>query len=539
MKQKKVIVLLLIMALLISACSGGNTNTGNKTLRIAVNQPANSMNNVYSTEAANNNVIINFLEGLIVSDLDGKIQPAAAESYTVSDDKLVYTFKLRDNVWSNGDKVRAQDFVFSWQLSATEAKAGYKIYQTYLKNGTAVTKGELPKEELGIKALDEKTLEITLASPKTYFLDLLVQASLMPINEAFFESIGADTYGTTADTVLANGPYKLTDYTPDQGYRLEKRLDYWNAQNIDVDVIDAKVIKESSTRAIMWDNKEVDEVYLGADHVAKYEESENLQTEKDWSMYYMYLSPFTETPAPLLANYHFRAAVAHAIDKQLLADMVLKDGSVGSDYLIATGVKGKEGQSFREYSGLYQTPLFNVEKAKSFLDKAKSELGNTPLEINFTIDDAERNKKTFENIKGQLEQNLPGVTVKINTIPSQSYFPTLYEYKTPAARHGWTNSIDDPTTYFALFTSDTKYNFGKVNVPKYDELIQLSESEAAMRNPEQRLKYMKDAEEALLEQYYNIPLYQRGNKKLVTKGIKGLSYTSGRQNLQYRFVTMP
>ena len=532
----KMVALMSALLLILAGCGGATTGNAT-TLRIATVTPSNSLNNLHTTESANSNIILNYMEGLLIQDMDGQMQPGAAESYTTSEDGLVYTFKLRDNSWSNGKIVTAHDFVFAWQTEATDKKAGYKQYQEYLKNGKDVVKGNKPVEELGVKALDDKTLEITLETPKTYFLGLLAHMSLMPINEEFFNEVGAEAYGTSADTVLANGAYKLTEYDGATGYTLEKRNEYWDAKNVDVPTVKVQVIKEITTQTVMWDNGELDEVYLSGDTIDKYIDSPNLNLELDRSVYYMYMSPFTGTPAPAYASKNLRSAVAHAIDKKLLAESVLKDGSIGADFILPYSIITEKGKEFRDVANQYNEPMFDVAKAQELFAAAQAELGTQEIEIPITIDDAERNKKTFENIKAQLEQNLPGIKVNLTNIPSQTYFPTLYEYNTPGARHGWISSLNDPSQFLALFTAGSTYNFGKTNLEEYTRLVALSESAEDMLNPEQRWKHIAEAEKALVEEYYNIPLTQKGNRKLVTEGITGLSYNNdGPQNVVYRWV---
>lgn len=534
---KKLALLMGAMLLVLAAC-GGSSGSGSKELVIAVDRSANSLNNVLTTESANSDIITNYLEGLLIRDLSGKLVGGAAESYTVSDDGLVYTFKLRDNNWSNGEPVTANDFVFSWREHATNPKSNYKQYQAYLKNGKKVTSGEAPATELGIAAPDEKTVVITLETPRTYFIELLNHMSLMPINEAFYNEVGAENYGTSKDTVLANGAYILSEYAGDEGWTFEKRPEYWDAKSVAIEKVTVRVVKEATTRSNMWDSGELDETYITGDLIDKYAADKSLVNELDWGMYFMYISPNTGTPSAEYANANLRKAIMHGIDRELLTTNVLKDGSLPANFIIPEGmsVSGYDGE-FRKADGAYSDELFDLEKATEYWEAAKKELGSETITIPLTVDDAETNRKVFSNVKAQLEQNFPGLTVDLQQIPNQTYFSTLYEYNTPAARHGWLTTINDPTTIFALFTSYSTNNFGKTNLTLYTELYDKSESPEDMANVEQRLKDLIAAENELIDQAYNIPLYQRGQIKLVAEGVKGLTDDLGRRNILYRFVT--
>ncbi|MGL5042690.1 MAG: peptide ABC transporter substrate-binding protein [Culicoidibacterales bacterium] len=526
------------LSLVLASCVGSQGSISD-TLRIATSVPSNSLNHLRTTELINSNIILNFMEGLLIPDLNGQLQPAAAESYTTSDDGLVHTFKLRDNNWSNGAKVTAADFVFAWRTEARDAKAGYKQYQAYLKNGKDVVAGVKPVEELGVRALDDKTLEVTLETPKTYFLELLSHMSLLPVNEAFYNAVGAESYGTSKETVLANGAYQLADYVGAAGYTLVKRADYWDAKNVEYNNVKVQVIKEMTTQTLLWDEGQLDEIYLSGDAIDKYKNDESLTFELDRTMYYMYISPHTATPEPAYGSKNLRAAVAHAIDKTILAESVFKDGSKGADFIIPYIITNKDGEEFRDFANQYNTPMFDKSKALELFEKAKIDLGKTQIEIPLTIDDAERNKKVFENIKGQLEQNLPGLKVNLTSIPAQTFFPTIFEYKTPGARHGWTSLQNDPVTFLDLFIAGSSYNFGKTELQEFTKKVKQSESPQNMLNQQERWKNIAEAEKLLVEEYYNIPLVQRGSKKLVTKGITGLSFNNnGPQNISYRFVKM-
>jgi ABC-type oligopeptide transport system, periplasmic component len=523
--------------LLVSAC-GGATTTGEVVLNRAQSQPVNTLNNLGTSESAVSHVLINVMEGLVVKALDGTIQPSGAESYEISENGLVYTFNLRENTWANGTPVTAHDYVYGLQLNATLPGAKYSHYQEFLVNGTAVVKGDLPPSELGVKALDDMTLEITLVKPLTYFIQHLAHFSFFPVNEAFFTAQG-DNYGTAVGTILENGAFTLTEFGGDTGYTLEKRAEYWDANNVKVDKIVTKIISQLETQSALFDSGEVDEIYLNGDLVDKYEGASEFQNELDNSMFFLYISPFVSDNASMYANKNFRAAVAHAIDKSILTERVAKDGSLPADFLIPTSVKDDEdGVAFREYADQYNDLMFNVETAQKYLAAAKAELGVETITMPMAVDDRDSNRRLWESIKGQIEQNLPGVTVDLNVIPNALYFPKLYEFTTPSARHGWNSALNDPSGFLAMFTATSGNNFGQIKLDKYSELIAESEGATAMTgNLKDRWTIIVEAEEELLDQYYNIPLFQKGNAKLVRNGVNGLSYGTGEQNTNFRWVT--
>lgn len=533
----KLAISLFAGVLLLTACGSGSAGGSNKVLNIATRVPSNSLNNIGTSEQINHDIFANYLEGLVVKGLDGDVKPGVAEKWDVSADETEYTFHLRKTNWEDGTPVTAHDFVFGWQQVANYPEAAYKNYLEYLKNGKEVRAGDKPATELGVEAIDDYTLKVTLDQPRTYILPILVHATFMPINEAFYTSVGADSFGTSKDTVLANGPYVLSEYDGATGYTLQKRDKYWDAKNVQMETVNVRVVTQNDTQAVLFENGEIDELYLRTGElIDKYADSPLLAKEKEQAMFFMYISPNTGTPAPVFANANFRSAIAYAIDKTIITDNVLRDGSIPADYLIPYGIT-RDGKEFRDYAGNFNKPQFDTAKAQDFFAKAKTELGDIPTEMTITISDTESGKRVYENIKSQLETNLPGLKVTLDILPTSIFFPTLYEYRTPSGTHGWSSNVNDPVTFLDLFVSTASFNFGKVNIPEYDKYVAASNSTEAMLNPDKRWEDVKLAEEEVMNAHYNIPIYQRGNKKLVREGISGLSYETGAQNTQYKLVT--
>ena len=185
-----------------------------------------------ATDGTSFEVIANYTDGLTQMDADGAAVPAIAESWDVSEDGTIYTFHLREDAnWSNGEPVTANDFVFAWQRAADPALASEYSYMLsdigQIKNAAAIIAGEMDKSELGVKAIDDKTLEVTLEVPVSYFLSLMYFPTFYPVNQAFFEGLADGTFGTSPETVLSNGAFVLTSYEPAAlSFSLTKNANY-------------------------------------------------------------------------------------------------------------------------------------------------------------------------------------------------------------------------------------------------------------------------------------------------------------------------
>jgi oligopeptide transport system substrate-binding protein len=215
--MKRILSLMLAAVLVLSVGTFASAES-KKILNVHLLNEVESLEVGLASAGQSFDVISATQEGLYAMDAGGTPVPAIATGYTLSDDNCVYTFTLRkDAVWSNGTPVTANDFVYAWTRGiddVTYPDYTYAwIYETAcIKNASAILKHEMAPSELGVKALDDSTLQVTLACPCGYFLSLMAFPIFLPINQEFAQAQGAD-YGKTSDNVLANGPFVLTDYT--------------------------------------------------------------------------------------------------------------------------------------------------------------------------------------------------------------------------------------------------------------------------------------------------------------------------------------
>ncbi len=237
-------------------------------------------------------LLSNIKEGLVSFDKDGKISAGIAESWEVSEDKMQYTFYLRNSKWSNGDDLTAQDFVDSWQrLSSSEMKSEYAtmLETAGIKNAMKVINGELKPEELGVKALDSYTLQVTLDRPVPYFLDLMGFTCFYPINKKFVEQVGED-YGTSIDTILYNGPYKITSWDIGYGLDLRKNESYWDFDNVMNDGVKYRMAKDLDTALAMYDNHDIDICPLNGESMEQRKNSPDFVSYKVFAVFYLVLN---------------------------------------------------------------------------------------------------------------------------------------------------------------------------------------------------------------------------------------------------------
>jgi len=525
----------MLVCLLCAGCNFGGYDA-QETLRLAVNDASTSLNFLYTILEPNITIIMNLQEGLVQYDEGGQLIPMSAESWHVSTDQKMYTFTIREDAkWANGAPLTAADFVYSIHRRIEDEKAVYKEYYKDLANGEAVLAGTLPLESLGVRALGEKELVFTLEQPKAAFLNLLAFETFLPLNQQFYEAVGADSYGTSAETILANGAYTLKDYHGTDGWVFAKNLTYWNAAHTSLAHIDVHVVKESATSELLWRNDELDILDVSSDLMDKYQTDARLQHAQKSQMNYFYLSSAIGNN-PLLANKNFRAAIAHSIDKRVIVDSILKDASRPADYFVAKNILFHGKDEFRDVAGTFTSPMFDLIQAQTYLNAAKQELNQTDLAFDLEIYDLGRTKSIYDNVKAQIEQNLPGVHVNLILNPTQTYFQKLYEYQTPAAASQWEPDYLDVANYFLPFHSAASQNFARWTNEAYDELYAVGEAPKLATDGNGRMQTFAEAELRLIDDYTIIPLYQSGISYLQKENVRGYYFSPGLPHILYKYV---
>ena len=530
---KKILGIMLSLVLLLAACGNGGTADSDKVLYVATEKTFSTLNPQDSNVAAEKEVMGQYLEGLYGYDNDGALTPLDAESYEVSADGLVYTFKLRPNLeWANGDKLTANDYVFGWRELMANPKAAFKTQGNMIVNAPEVMKGTIAKEELGVKAIDDTTFEVTLTRPYPAFIHMITGSTFYPLHPATHAATGMEDYGTAPDKVMANGPYVLESYEVGSKIILKKNPKYWDAANVKIETVDISVVPELTTQGAMFDKGELDFIRVQGELADVYMGTENIIQHQENRLLYMYLSPTMEGTPEVLKNKNFRKAISMAIDKTVITENIMKDGAIPHNSLFPRGFMPVDGKDYRDISGKHENSLFDVEKAKEYLELAKKELGTETITFDFAFQDLVQFKKIFENIKSQVEANLPGVTMNLNSMPNQIYFPTLLEYRTPAAMVTWSASFVDYHNFTNQFHSKSTYDLSRYVNPEFDALVDKGNVEM---NPEKQAEYFAQAEDILMEDAVFIPIYQSGASYKINPNLQNFSIRNASPTMAYKY----
>lgn len=502
--------------------SGGGNESGGATRDTLVYYDSNEIRTLVQWAASDTQsftILNNAFEGLYRLDANHEPQPALAESYTVSDDGLVYTFTLREGLqWSNGTPLTASDFVFSWlkQMSA-DATNGYNFIMTdYIVNGLEYGEGTATADQVGVKALDDRTLEVTIKNPTPYFLYLTTLSMYFPLNEAYVTEQG-ESYGITADNMIYCGPYTITSYDPAVGTSMVKNETYWDAANVSIPKVEVKIIKDQSSALNTYLAGSLDKVNLSSADVPTYQDDPEFHTVTEFRSTYLQFN----LDDPAMANLNIRKALGYAIDRSILADTILADGSTAAEGLVSFGVSGDGTKTFRELNG--NLSPFDADLAKEYWDKGVEELGYTP-ELSMLIADDSATKQIATFVQSQFRDNL-GIEVAIDSKTSKARNELMDNNNYQFAITAWGADYDDAMTFLDLWIASadtgksTPYRGNYAN-PDYTALITSAKADA---NSETRLQSLLDAEKLLVDTDAVIsPLYFKGFAYLQRSDVQDL-----------------
>ncbi|MEK4026383.1 peptide ABC transporter substrate-binding protein [Mammaliicoccus sciuri] len=458
------------------------------------------------------NVLNNVNEGLYRLNQENIAEPAmAAEEAEVSEDGLTYTFKLRDAKWSDDTPVTAEDFVFAWQRAidpATGSPYGPFMMSGVIKNATEISEEKMEVSELGVKAIDEKTFEVTLERPVPYFLSLMSFGTFYPQKEEFVTSKG-DAYATNSDGLLYNGPFILTDWDgTGDSWTYKKNEHYWDAENVKLDEIHVNVVKDSATAVKLYQDNKLDWARVTGDLAMQYRDDKEAVIEPETSVFYFKFNQERGGEKTPLANENIRKAIAKAFEKNDMADIVIADGSTPANFLVPTDFAFDENEKdFRDLSGDHL--VYNVEEAQEHWKKGLEELGVDSLKLEILGGDTELSKKMDEYFKSQLEGNLEGLSISLKEVPFSVRLDldTNQDYDIQVS--GWGPDFQDPISFLDLFVTDGPNNLMSYSNPEYDKLIEDTKGELAVK-PAERYEAFAKAEKILLEDDAAIaPIYQR------------------------------
>lgn len=515
----------LALVLLIVSLIGCNDNGSNKesqvsTLNINLSEEGKTIDPQLATDVPSSNLLGFVEQGLVIVDENLNFVPGLAKTWEVSSDGLVYTFHLRDNLkWSDGTPLTVQDFKFAWIRALNpETASEYAYILYYIKNAENYNSGKVGPDEVGIKVIDDKTLQVTLAAPTPYFPSLTALSTYYPLNKEFYEK-HRDNYALEPEYMLYCGPYKMISWTHNSEIILEKNPYYFDSKNVKIDRINIKYIADSGSILNAFENNELDVISLTPEQYEKFKNDPRIQIKVKNVVWYLQYN----VTKKVLSNPKIREAILLGIDKDKIVDTVFK-GTVTPAYSMTpanVGIKGIKDDFVVEMGT--KIPKFNVELAKKLLTEGMQEEGITTMpELSLLINPSGSNKKVAEVIQEDLRKNL-GLTVNIEAKEFKERLARMQSGNFDVVLAGWSADYQDPMTYLDLFATNSGNNGGKYKNLEYDKLVDLAKKEV---DPIKRNEYMREIEGIIAQEYPVGPLFNSTSIYLVNPKLKGMIFSA-------------
>ncbi len=512
------------------ALYAGTKEAGTITVNLG-SEPA-ELNSNQVTDSPSMTILRHVQEGLVALDAKNAPVPGMATKWEFDEKTQTYTFHLRDAKWSNGDPVTANDFVFAFRSLVDPAKAAeYSYFGYILKNGEAINKKEKPLSELGVKAVDEKTLTVTLEQPTAYALDMLAFGSFLPINEKFYAAQG-ENYGADVSKLIYNGPYKMTKWENENQIILEKNPEYWGAADVSINKIVFKMIKDTNTAMNEFKAGNLDMIGLTGEQVnmLKGEGQKTYGYDDGSSWYFEFNTTFKG-----LTSAKIRKAMTIGVDVQSFITNVLKNNSAVATNLTppTVGIAGKPGVKFVDTIPADIKIKRDVDAAKKLLEEGLKESGLTaetfkPVMI---CDDTDNAQKYAAYFQEQWRKNL-GLSVEVRPMPFKSRIAAMQSKQFEIVFAGWSLDYNDPNTFLDLFVSGGGNNHTSYKNPAYDKLVADAAKEA---DADKRAAKFIELEKILLTDYPIGPVYWRMRDYTTSAKLTGVVRTAF-QDMNFRWA---
>ncbi|WP_271000280.1 peptide ABC transporter substrate-binding protein [Streptococcus agalactiae] len=520
-------VLTLASVATLAACgSKSASQDSNGAINWAIPTEINTLDLSKVTDTYSNLAIGNSSSNFLRLDKDGKTRPDLATKVDVSKDGLTYTATLRKGLkWSDGSKLTAKDFVYSWQRLVdpkTASQYAYLAVEGHVLNADKINEGqEKDLNKLGVKAEGDDKVVITLSSPSPQFIYYLAFTNFMPQKQEVVEKYGKD-YATTSKNTVYSGPYTVEGWNGSNGtFTLKKNKNYWDAKNVKTKEVRIQTVKKPDTAVQMYKRGELDAANI-SNTSAIYQANKNNKDVTDvLEATTAYMQYNTTGSVKGLDNVKIRRALNLATNRKGVVQAAVDTGSKPAIAFAPTGLaKTPDGTDLAKYVAPgYE---YNKTEAAKLFKEGLAESGLTKLKLTITADaDVPAAKNSVDYIKSTWEAALPGLTVEEKFVTFKQRLEDSRKQNFDIVVSVWGGDYPEGSTFYGLFKSDSQNNDGKFANKDYDAAYNKAISEDALK-PEESAKDYKEAEKILFEQGAYNPLYFRSGKGLQNPKLKGV-----------------
>lgn len=487
-----------------------------RTVTMALADEPPQMNSSLSADSISGFVLGHVEEGLLRFDENNQLVPGVAERWEIRPDGA--TFWLREDArWSDGKPVTARDFVFAWRNAVDPKSAsGYAFIMYGIKNAQAINAGKLPITELGVRAVNDRELQVEFAYPVPYFPQLTAFNVFYPIREDFYHSTKGG-YASSADTLLYNGPFRMTKWVHGAHIRLEKNPYYWDRENIQIEVLDFPYVTTDASASInLFRSGRLAMTGIGQENLEDAQlQRWNITSFMDGTIAYL---EFNKRPGRPTGNRNLRKAIQYTLDSTELVNRVIKiPGYLPGKSLFPVWLQGVEDTFRVEYPVEEITP--DRARARRHLELAKRELDVERLPpLTLLADDGPLALKQAEYVQEKLKRDL-GLDVRID---SQIFKQRLA--KTDAGDFDmvaslWGPDYADPLTFGDLFSSDNQNNGGRYRSAEMDRLVEIARNS---NDPRTRMDAFGRIQQLIVDDAVILPMYERARLGVTDPRLQGV-----------------
>ncbi|WP_265668932.1 peptide ABC transporter substrate-binding protein [Lactobacillus amylovorus] len=515
---------IIVSALALAACGNQSASQKKKqvlnwseTTQLSTQDPS------LATDTTSFQALLNTGDGLYRLDKNNKPKLSLAKSVKTSKGGRVYDFVLRKNAkWSNGDPLTAKDFVYSYQRTvnpATKSQMAFYLYQ--IKNAQAIDSGKKQQSTLGVTAPSKYHLRIELTRPLSYFKNLLAWPLFFPQNQKVVQKYGK-LYGTQAKYTVSSGPFILTKWTGNnKTWTLVKNKNYWDAKDVKLSKVNEQVSESTTTSYNLFQAGKADETGLTGQQVA---------SNKNKAGYHARLSSairrleLNQNKVKAFKNLKIRQAFSYAINRQQLANNILKDGSIPAKGFVPSGMgtNPKTGAQFEDDAYVKSGVSYDLQKAKSLLKQGYKETRTKSINVTLLASDDDTSKQTAEFLQSQLDR-LPNVNISVQSIPFTQLISRQTAGNYEITLKNWQAVFGDPINFLDVFQKGSSYLNNGWNNNQFNKLLDQSENVYG-NNPVKRWSRLVAAEKILMKDQGTIPLVQVAHPQLLKTDVKNVSF---------------
>ncbi len=515
---------IIVSALALAACGNQSASQKKKqvlnwseTTQLSTQDPS------LATDTTSFQALLNTGDGLYRLDKNNKPKLSLAKSVKTSKGGRVYDFVLRKNAkWSNGDPLTAKDFVYSYQRTvnpATKSQMAFYLYQ--IKNAQAIDSGKKQPSTLGVTAPSKYHLRIELTRPLSYFKNLLAWPLFFPQNQKVVQKYGK-LYGTQAKYTVSSGPFILTKWTGNnKTWTLVKNKNYWDAKDVKLSKVNEQVSESTTTSYNLFQAGKADETGLTGQQVA---------SNKNKAGYHARLSSairrleLNQNKVKAFKNLKIRQAFSYAINRQQLANNILKDGSIPAKGFVPSGMgtNPKTGAQFEDDAYVKSGVSYDLQKAKSLLKQGYKETRTKSINVTLLASDDDTSKQTAEFLQSQLDR-LPNLNISVQSIPFTQLISRQTAGNYEITLKNWQAVFGDPINFLDVFQKGSSYLNNGWNNNQFNKLLDQSENVYG-NNPVKRWSRLVAAEKILMKDQGTIPLVQVAHPQLLKTDVKNVSF---------------